>query len=372
MKNYTPYKLISYLSKEFFQSLFIVFLVFLSLSLLINFVEEIAFFKDKKLDNFAWMVSYLSLSKTPNTMIELSIFIFLFSGILFFVKLQKNSEINTILLSGVSKLLPVLVPAILSLFLGLMIIFLLSPISSATLKFYENTKRLYSSNENLIVINNTGLWFMENVPSGFNIIRADTILNNNFSKLKNVTIYSLDKNFNFLNRSDSKEVRINNKDWLLEGAKILTGSGGVNEASSKNSLDINFRSSININDLKEYFSNADTVSFWEIASSIKTLNNRGYSADELRVKFHKYLSLPLYLFGMILLSTIFTIGINKDYNTMMYLFFGLLIGFFLYFLNDLSIAIGLANKLPLAISVWSPIVIIVFLSVINLIKINEK
>ena len=90
MKNYTPYKLISYLSKEFFQSLFIVFLIFLSLSLLINFVEETAFFKEKKLDDFVWIVSYLSLSKTPNTMIELSIFIFLFSGILFFCKIAKK------------------------------------------------------------------------------------------------------------------------------------------------------------------------------------------------------------------------------------------------------------------------------------------
>ena len=75
---------------------------------------------------------------------------------------------------------------------------------------------------------------------------------------------------------------------------------------------------------------------------------------------------------MILLSTIFTIGINRDYNTMMYLFFGLVLGFLLYFLNDLSIAVGLANKVPLAVSVWSPIMIIVFLSTINLLKINEK
>ena len=372
MKNYTPFKLINYLSKEFFHSLFLVFLVFLSLSLLINFVEEITFFKEKNINNLIWMVTYLSLSKTPNTLMELSIFIFLFSGILFFVKLQKKSEINTILLSGVSKLLPILVPAFMSFFLGLLIIFLLSPISSTSLKFYEGVKRIYSSNENLIVINNTGLWFMENLPNGFNIIRADTIVSSDFSKLQNVTIYNLDKDFNFLKRFDSKKVLIKNKNWILEDTKILAENSNENKPDSKLSLDINFVSSININDLKEYFSSADTVSFWEITSSIKTLNNRGYSANELKVKLHKYLSLPLYLFGMILLSTIFTIGINKDYNTLMYLFFGLVLGFVLYFLNDLSIAVGLTSKLPLAVSVWSPIMIIMFLSIINLNGINEK
>ncbi len=372
MKNFTPFKLINYLTKEFFHSLFLVFVVFLSLALLVNFVEEMSFFKDKNVDNLIWMVSYLSLSKTPNTIIELSIFIFLFSGILFFVKLQKNNEINTILLSGVSKLLPVMVPAIVAFLCGLLIIFLLSPLSSTALKIYESTKRIYSSNENLIVINATGLWFVENLPSGYNIIRADKISDNNFSKLKNVTIYNLDENFNFLKRLDSKQVLIENKNWSLENTKILSANSQSNLTSNKIFSNMDFLSSININDLKNYFSNADTVSFWDITSNIKTLNNRGYSADELKVKLHKYLSLPIYLFGMILLSTIFTITLNKEYNTFMYLFFGLILGFVIYFLNDLSIAIGLGNKLHLTISVWSPIVVIVFLSILNLIKINES
>jgi lipopolysaccharide export system permease protein len=372
MKNFTPTKLISYLIQEFFYCLFLVFLVFLSLSLLINFVEEINFFKEKNVDNLIFTVSYLSLYKTPNTIIELSIFIILFSGILFFVRLKKNSEINTILLAGLSKLLPILVPAITSFFIGLLIIFLLSPISSSLLKFYEGTKRLYSSNENLMVINNNGLWFMENTNNGFNIIRADTISDNNFYKLKNVTIYYLDQDFNFLKRMDTKEVSINDKKWFLEDTKITTSSPEVDPTRERSSYNIDFLSSLNINDLKEYFSNVNTVSFWEITKDIQKLNERGYSGEELKVKLHKYLSLPLYLFGMILISTIFTIGINKDYNTLMYLFFGMVLGFVLYFLNDLSVVIGLANKLPLALSIWSPIMLIMIISTINLIKINES
>ena len=371
MKNYTPRKLIIYLSKEFLISLLMVFTVFLSLSILINFVEEMAFFKDKKVENFIWTISYLTAYKTPNTLIELSIFIFLFSGILFFVKIQKNNEMNTILLSGLSKLVPILSPAIISFLIGLFIIFFISPLSSSSLKFYEMTKRLYSENDNLISINNSGLWFMETLPNGFNIIRADKIIDNNFSKLNNVTIYILDSEFNFLKRIDSNVVNVKNQFWLLENAKILDTIH--NTTTDKNiKLDIEFISSFNIDDLKNYFSNSATVSFWEIANNVKTLNLRGYSADELKIKLHKYLSLPIYLFGMILLSTIFTIGINKEYNTLMYLFFGLMIGFILYFLNDLSIAIGLSNKLPLIVSVWTPVIIIIFLSIINLVKINEK
>lgn len=371
MKTFTPIKLIAYLSWEFLISLLIVFIVFLSLSILINFVEEMAFFKDRKIQNLIWTTSYLTAYKTPSTLIELSIFIFLFSGIHFFVKIKKNNEINTILLSGLSKKVPILSPAIISFIAGLIIIFFISPVSSTALKLYEIEKRPFASNDNLITINGNGLWFMETLSNGYNIIRADKILDNNFSKLNNVTIYNLDINFNFIKRIDSKSANIKNKSWFLENAKFLNNNERSITIKKPDNENI-FISSINIDDLKEYFSNASTVSFLEINNIIKTLNLRGYSADELVVKFHKYLSLPIYLFGMILLATIFTIGSKKEYNTTIYMFGGLIIAFILYFLNDLSIAIGLANKLPLIISVWTPVLIVIFLSIINLIKINEN
>ena len=372
MKIKIPYKITNYIIKEFLVSLFAVFFIFLAIALLINFVEEISFFKEKKLDNLMFTVFFLALSKTPNTIIELSIFIFLFSGIVFFVKIEKNNEINTILLSGISKLLPILVTAFLSFFIGLLIIFLLSPASSASLKYYENAKRIFSSNENLIVINNTGLWFMENISNGYNIIRADKISNNEFNNLKNVTIYNLDSEFNFKKRYDGKEVFINKKNWKIENVTVLDSENEVNFNSKNNFSNLNFVSSIDINNLKNFFSNSDTVSFWQITKNIKNLNDRGYSADELKIKFHKYLSLPIYLFSIILLSTIFTIRIKKDYGMLIYIFIGTIAAFIIYFLNDLSIAIGLSNKLPLSLSVWSPIMIIIFLSSINLIKIYDK
>ena len=370
MKKNVPTKIINYLISEFSYSLLTVILVFISLSLLINFVEEIGFFKEKKVENLIILLSYLSLIKTPNTLLELSIFIFLFSGILFFVKIQKNNEINTILLSGISKILPIITIGLFSFVLGIFIISIISPISSNLLKIYEKTKRNYS-NDNLIVINKQGLWFMEILPDEYNIVRADTISNNDFSKLSNVTIYNLDKNFNFVKRTDAQVAKISHKSWNLENSNIISDNENV-ERKYNTYLNLTYISSINIDDLKEYFSNANTVSFWDIKNNIENFNSRGYSADELKIKFHKYLSLPFYLFGMILLSTLFTIAINKEYNTLMYLFFGLIAGFLIFFLNDLSIAVGLSNKLPLVISVWTPVVIIMLLSVFNLIKIHEK
>jgi len=374
MNTFYPSKLIYYFSKEFAFSLLLVFLVFFSLSLLINSVGELVYLKDKKIENIIWMAIILTLAKTPTTVIELSIFIFLFSGILFFVKIQKNNEVNTAMLAGISKTLPILIPSVISFACGLFIIFFLTPVSSASLNFYEKEKRIYSSNDNLIVMNKMGLWFMENTANGYNIIRADKIENNNFKILNNVTIYNLNQDFNFVRRYDSEKISINKKKWSLTKAQITQEKESTSSNAKNNEFlsEIDIDSSIDINSLKNYFTDVNAVSFWRMLKTIKNLNSRGYSAEEFKVKFHKYLSLPFYLFAMILVSTTFTMGSNKQYNTFMYLFFGTILGVCIYFLNDLSISLGLSSKLPLATSVWSPVALVIILSTINLIRINER
>jgi len=369
MKKFLPKTLIKYLSYEFTKCFFIVVLVFLSISLLTNFVEELIFFKDKQIENLLLSLIILTILKTINTLIESSIFIFLFTGIFFFVKFLKNNELNSIKLSGISNLLSILTPAFLSFGIGIFIIFAVTPISAEGMKFYEKYKRNYSQNDNLIVINDSGLWFMEKNEQNYKIIRADKIVDNDFSKFYNSTIYTLDRDFNFINRYDSKLVFINKKKWILENTKLLSGNDNVQK---KEENDYTLNSSIDTNELKNLFTNANTISFWEILNSIKKLNDRGYSGDELKIKFHKYLSLPIYLFSMIILATVFTINIKKNYSNFIYVFFGIILGIVIYFLNDLSIALGIAGKMPLTISVWIPIFLILVISSINLININEK
>ena len=370
MKKYLPTTLIKYLSYEFAKCLLIIFSIFLSISLLTNFVEELIFFQNKAIDNLVLNLTILTAAKTINTLLESSVFIFLFAGIFFFVKFLKNNELNSIKLSGISNLLSILTPALLSFCIGIFIIFAITPISAEGIKFYEKYKRNYSQNDNLIVINDSGLWFMEKNQEIFKIIRADKIIDNDFSKFYNSTIYILDTDFNFLNRYDIKLIFINKKEWILENTKVLSENQNTQKINQEKEYTLN--SSIDMNEIKNLFTNASTISFWEILNSIKKINDRGYSGDELKIKFHKYLSLPIYLFSMIILATVFTINIKKNYSNYIYVFFGIILGIVIYFLNDLSIALGIAGKMPLSISVWIPIFLIIVISLINLIKINEK
>ena len=366
MKRNIPKKIIRYLLKELNVSIIIFFSIFLTLTLLSNFIEEMIFFRNKNLDNeLIIQTIILSAIKTPTIIINMMPFIILFSCIFFYVKLLRINEIMPMSLSGISKNTIVLVPAIYNLFIGILIILILTPVSSELIKYYESVKQKFSNNENLIIISNTGLWIREVKDNSIYILRSDNIKMQNFKKLKNLTIYHFDKNSNFIQRVDGQNAEVNNNKIKILKAKI------VDKNKNKMIKEYNYKSNLVFENLKSFFSNSDSYSFWNILNHIKYRENIGYIDQELIIKFHKYLSLPIMLFLMSLISTMFTIGLNFQFNNFIYAFFGILAGILIYFLGDLSIAMGKSGKIPLILSVWAPLLLIIMLYIFSAIRTHD-
>ena len=74
-----------YIIQEFIKSLLVVVMVMLSIVILINLLDEFNFFKTKKDLKFITFLLLVAL-KIPNSLINLSPFIVLFGGIVFFFK----------------------------------------------------------------------------------------------------------------------------------------------------------------------------------------------------------------------------------------------------------------------------------------------
>ena len=366
-KRNTPKILINYLIKEFSLSLLIFFSIFLSLIILTSYIEEIFFFREKQISGNLFLKTFiLSLIKTPTLIINTSPFIFLFSGIFFYVKLLRSNEITPLSLSGFSKNFVTLVPAIYSFLLGIFIILFLTPVSSSLSHYYETVKRDYSKNDNLLIMSNTGLWVKEKNNNETMIIRADKIIDQNFKNLKNITIYKFSNNGEFIKRIDTKNAEVQKSKWVLDNVKILD-QDNINKKQKK----LNFETNISLANLKNFFSNSDTLSIWNINDEIKQVKERGYYGQELIITFNKYLSLPFLLSSMIILATFFTIKTGYQFNNFIYAFLGVMTGIFIYFLSDLSIAIGKSGKIPLIMSVWVPVLVIMIFSIYSIVKEND-
>ena len=92
------------------------------------------------------------------------------------------------------------------LFLGLDLTFFINPVTSVMSKYYEQTKASYSKDiDHLVTFNKNGLWIKESTDFGERIISASSGGEN---KLKDVTIYKFDKNYNLKEKIFSKSADI--------------------------------------------------------------------------------------------------------------------------------------------------------------------
>jgi len=278
----------------------------------------------------------------------------------------KSDEIIALRVSGVSNFSVILVPSILSIIIGIFFITSISPITSTLVKKYESIKGSYEKDqEYLAAVTVNGIWIKEKDKEKNNIIRASKLEKN---RLINLSIYEFDKNNNFIKRIEADTADISSLNWKLSNVETIDGDGNL----FKSDDDLFYLSMYDVNKIKSLYSNLDTISFWGLKNEIKLLENRGYSPKDVKAKLQKSLAFPFFLLGMIFLSGVFTLGLGSKANNWRYIFIAIIASVVIFYFNDFSAALGKTEKLPIIISVWMPIVIILIFGSVGLIHANQK
>ena len=357
-----------YIIKEYIKSLFVVIAVMLSIIILINLLDEFNFFKSKKDLKFIFFIIFTIL-KIPNVLISLFPFIILFGGIVFYLKIYNHNEVISLRVMGYSNIQIILIPALTSFVIGYLIIFLIVPFSSSMVKYYEELRSQYNETKNLVFVNETGIWVIDKNEKEKNIIRIEKI-NKEFSNINQLTIYNYDLSNNFIKRIDASEAIIKDKNWQLNKVHIIAANKKNNKENYLTNY--NYISNININELKNVYKNTDTVSLLDINKEMLILEDKGYSTLDLRIRYQKLISFPIYLLAMSILSGLMIINLGKTSNYLKYGTFGVLISIIIYFLNDLSITIAKSGIISVDFSVWIPIFLIILINLVGITQVNAK
>jgi lipopolysaccharide export system permease protein len=357
-----------YIIKEYIKSLFVVIAVMLSIILLINLLDEFNFFKSNKDLKFIFFLIFTIL-KIPNVIINLFPFIVLFGGIVFYLKIYNHNEIISLRTMGYSNIKIILIPALTSFVVGYLIIFLIVPFSSSMLKYYEELRSEYNDTKNLVFVNETGIWILDKNEKEKNIIRIEKI-SKDFSTINQVTIYNYDISNNFIKRIDASDGIIKEKNWQLNKVYILSTNKKNNKENYLNSY--TYTSNININELKNVYKNTETTSLLDINKEMLILEDKGYSTVDLRIRYQKLISFPIYLLAMSILSGLMIINLGKTSNYLKYGIYGVIISIIIYFLNDLSITVAKSGIISVDFSVWIPIFLIILINLIGITQVNAK
>ena len=124
--------------------------------------------------------------------------------------------------------------------------------------------------------------------------------------------------------------------------------------------------------ISNLFSDLTSLTYFDLLKLEKDYKSIGYSVDEINIQKHRFYSLPFLLSIMTVIATIIMVYNKFNQKILLNLFIGIFFSVLVYYIGHFSNLLGENNKLPLVLSVWFPVLMLLSLSVIGVIKINEK
>ena len=355
-----------YLIVKFIKFFFITILIFLSLGIVLSLFEEVEFFRNLNLHFTLPLI--LTLSHVPTLILELLPFIVFLSSMSYFWHLRNSKDLLSIKVFGYSNLKVALILSFCSFLLGLFFLFAVNPITSILTKYYETEKAQYTRDvEHLISINKNGVWIKEIDGNIYKIINAENLNKENKESLEKVSIYIYD-NKNLITRIESETALITKNPWQMKKVYIYN----ILEDSSIFLENYEFASNNTSAKINTLYKNLNTVSFLDLILNYSQLNQKGYSKKLLNEKINKFTSLPLFLFLMVVLAAIFTIGSLNNKQNFYYILISILTCIAIFYFKDFSIALGQTEKISPALSIWMPILVVGLFCSIGVMHINEK
>jgi lipopolysaccharide export system permease protein len=353
---------VRYIVKEYLLILLNITMVFYSLIFILNIFEELSFFKNID-TNFLFPI-FLTFLNVPSILYDIFPFIFLISTQFYFIKVFEKNELIIFKNFGLSniKILKILILS--ALIFGMFIIFVFYNFSSKAKKIYLNLKNEYTlDNRYLAVITENGLWIKDEINESILIVNAVAIDGN---YLTDVSIVVLSKDYDLIRNIEAQKIDITKLLWKATNVKIHKN----NITIEKDELEL--ETHFNLEKINNLFSNLSSLTMWELVKLKKDYKSLGYSTSEIDNHQHKIITYPIYLMIMVLLSSIIMFNIKTNKTRVFNIILGISLSVIIYYIRYFFNLLGENNQIPIIMSIWFPLIIMLILCSIGMVRINEK
>ncbi len=352
-----------YFISLFFKKLLILSVIFFSLTFTLTIFEEITFLSDTS--SAFYLPFMLAIFDAPTTLLEIFPFVILITAQLFFINLIKKKENELIKINNLNNLYLIKILAFCSFIFGIMIITVYYPISSKLKFIYSDIKNVYSEDGKYLKhLNDNGIWIKDEIDNEIYII-------NGASKkdpyIEDVFISKFNNNFDLLKNIFAKKVDITNNKWVIKNPIIFENNRQI---QSEETFILNTH--FNIEKINSAFRNLNSFNLFQLID-IKSENVLlGYSSQDIDLHFLKIVSLPIYFTILVIISSLIMLNIKKNKPYIFHVLLGITLSVVIYYINNIFNVFGLTNKIPIYLSVFFPMIFLGIISIIGLIRINEK
>ncbi len=346
-----------YIARCIIKSLLIAFLIVTAIIMLVDFVES-----SRNLDSDTQISSlnllYLTLLKAPKLIEQTIPFIVLFGVMGALYGMNRRSELIVIRAAGLSAW-KFLRPALyVTGALGILWSTALNPLAVKLTDKHADLSALWGAS---LHSNDGGqVWLRDGNETQQIVIFArdlkideKTILSPTFYILQ----LSPDGTSEFTRRFDAKSAELITKGyWQLNDA-VET----AHRKPPKNHTVITLQTNITLDDLQNQTAQVSNPSFWHIPAAITANQRAGFSTRHLRMQFNSLLALPVTLIAMTFIAAGVSMHLAREGGSLRLLITGSIIGFGVYFMDNVIKAFGEVAILPVLLASWTiPVLILLF------------
>ena len=354
-----------YLGRQFLVVVLITFSIFLSLIFIIELVELLRRGADKPGVTFGLLFS-MALLEVPRLGSRTLPFAILFGGMAAFLRLSRNNELIVARAAGVS-VWQFIAPALAVAFaIGAFVVTIYNPVSSTlTTRFGQLESKYLEQRASFIAVSANGLWLRQADSNGQSVVHAQH-MDGKGLKLDEVTIFLYGQGDTFLGRIDAAAASLKPGYWQLTDVWVLMVDDQPRHFESYRQ-----ETSLTESQIEESFAREESISFWELPHFINTAEASGFSARRYQIYFHQLLATPAMLCTMVLVAAVFSMRTSRMGGLLQMVLGGILAGFVVYFLGNLSLALGLSGILPTALAAWAPSIVVMLLGLAVLFHLED-
>ena len=336
-----------YLARQFLLGIGMIYGAFLVLAFSIDVVNLIGRTASRGVPS--GVIIGMALLQLPDLGQKLLPFAVLLGGVYCFVRLSRSQELVATRAAGVSAWDFLLPPLAVAVALGGFVVLAVTPIASRMLNQFSALEAKYiKGEESQLSISANGLWLRQGNAEEQSVIHALTVADQGVH-LDDVIVFRFGPNDQLTGRIDARSAQLLQGAWMLEDAWVSGTDGRVQHHDRYET-----KTTLTPAQIQESFAPPDTLSFWALPHFIQAAESAGFAASRYRLYFYSLLTLPVLLAAMVFMAASFSLQLSRVGGLGRVVLISALSGFGVYFLTELTRALGQSAILPAWLAASAP------------------
>ena len=233
--------------------------------------------------------------------------------------------------------------------IGALDLTLINPMSSAFMARYTSlNEEHFLGKTGQFSLAESGIWFRQASSKNSQVLRVGYITPDKL-EVEDVTILEYSNQDQLKNRINAESGEFQTDGLLLKNVWIFPV-----DSNPQKHPNYHYATDLSLHQLQNSLLTTDVLSFWELPRMIHLMQKSGLTGHKYSLHWHSLIARALWLVTMVLIAAACSLRPIRQGGTVLLIISGTIVGFMLYFLKDITYAMGQSATLPLILAAWAP------------------